>query len=360
MANIEDLIASVADERLRKALAGEVKALKRTKKFGLVFEDHLPEHVRLPSLPVKPGELVATKTGKAEGLWRVRTIKKGVASCESTAEGSTSKKDFAINDLVVVRSFGEPIYPALTPIDRVHRSNDRPWHLLINSDNFHALQLLLYAYEAKVDVIYIDPPYNTGARDWKYNNNYVDKTDTYRHSKWLSMMKKRLVFAKRLLKQSGVLVVTIDEHEVHHLGVLLEQLFAECAQQMVTIVINQKGVVQGRLARVEEYAFFVFMPEAKIQTQPDDLLSPDRSNEKRFQTPRWEWLLRGGNNSKRSDRPGLFYPISVDPKTKRITDVGEPLLSIRFPIFPRPITRRLLGLSAKMGRSAIGRQSPLH
>jgi len=97
-----------------------------------------------------------------------------------------------VTELVVVRSFGDPIYPALVPVDRVARGGpDKPWHMLINADNFHALQLLLYAYEGKVDVIYIDPPYNSGARDWKYNNDYVDKTDSFRHSKWLSMMKKR-------------------------------------------------------------------------------------------------------------------------------------------------------------------------
>ena len=71
-----------------------------------------------------------------------------------------------------------------------------------------------------MDVIYIDPPYNSGARDWKYNNDYVDKTDSFRHSKWLSMMKKRLLLAKRLLSPDGVLIVTIDENEVHHLGML--------------------------------------------------------------------------------------------------------------------------------------------
>jgi adenine-specific DNA-methyltransferase len=168
--------------------------------------------------------------------------------------------------------------------------------------------------------------YNTGARDWKYNNDYVDANDSWRHSKWLAMMRRRLVLAKRLLNpQTGVLIVTIDEHEVHHLGMLLEHVFPECARQMATTVINQKGVAQGRLARVEEYALFVFMPEAVLRTHHDDLLSPDRSKSKRFMTPRWEWLLRGGNNSRREDRPGLFYPIYVDPQRKAVIGVGETL-----------------------------------
>jgi adenine-specific DNA-methyltransferase len=216
MAKIEDLIAKIPDEGLRKALAGEVKTLKKTKRFGLVFEEHLPETVRLPRLPIKPGEVVALKHETGNELWRIKSIEKKIATCVPTIEGypavADPKKDFPISDLVAVRSFGDPIYPALVPVDRVERGGpDKPWHLLINADNFHALQLLLYCYEGQVDVIYIDPPYNTGARDWKYNNDYVDKTDTFRHSKWLSMMKKRLLLASRLLKPDGVLVVTIDD-----------------------------------------------------------------------------------------------------------------------------------------------------
>ena len=125
----------------------------------------------------------------------------------------------------------------LTPANRA-RVNSLP----INQRATRAIELsTLYTYERKVDVIYIDPPYNTGARDWKYNNDYVDQTDAWRHSKWLSMLKKRLTLAKRLLKRSGVLIVTIDEHEVHHLGALLEDLFSAYSRQMVTNVINEKS-----------------------------------------------------------------------------------------------------------------------
>ncbi len=330
MAKIEDLIAQIPDERLKKAIASEVRELKKNKKFGLVFEEHLPETVRLPKLPVKEGELVANKRESGNELWRVKSIRKSIATLERAIEGyplpSEKGIEVPVAELVVVRSFGDPIYPALVPVDRVARGGpDKPWHMLINADNFHALQLLLYAYEGKVDVIYIDPPYNTGARDWKYNNDYVDKGDSFRHSKWLSMMKKRLLLAKRLLKPSGVMIVTIDEHEVQHLGVLLEQMFASYSRQMVTIVINEKGVAQGKLSRVEEYAFFCFGPKADIPPQNDDLLAPDRKDSKRFSLPRWEWLLRGGTNSRREDRKQLFFPVIVDPTVPKIVDFGEPL-----------------------------------
>jgi adenine-specific DNA-methyltransferase len=158
MAKIEDLIAQIPDERLKKAIWAEVRELKKNKKFGLVFEEHLPETVRLPKLPVKVGELVAKKRDSGNELWRVKTIRKSIATLEKAIEGYPVRTETGIEvpvtDLVVVRSFGDPIYPALVPVDRVARGGpEKPWHMLINADNFHALQLLLYAYEAKVDVI---------------------------------------------------------------------------------------------------------------------------------------------------------------------------------------------------------------
>jgi adenine-specific DNA-methyltransferase len=245
-----------------------------------------------------------------------------------SAEDSTGERvRKPVAELLVVKQFGDAIFPTLTPVDAVFNgAGDAPWHILIEADNYHALQLLQYIYPGKVDCIYIDPPYNTGARDWKYNNDYVDANDSWRHSKWLSFMERRLRLAKRLLKpDTGVLICTIDEHEVHHLGNLVEEILPETSRQLVTIVTNQKGVSQGRLSRVEEYALFCFSAEARVQSYFDDLLSPDRRDEKRFQTPRWEWLQRGGNNANPIARSGLFYPIFIDPKRKRIVQAGKPL-----------------------------------
>ena len=325
MARLEDLIKDIADPRLREQIGGEVSKLKAKKKFGLVFEEHLPEVVQLPGLAVKPGARVGKRAEKAAVFYIVTEAVNG-KKVKIVPERGGPEEVAAKDDLVVVKRFGEPMYPALVPVDKVTRAPGKPYHTLINADNFHALQVLLYCYEGQVDVIYIDPPYNTGARDWKYNNDYVDKTDQYRHSKWLSMMKRRLELAKRVLKpRTGTLIVTIDEHEVHHLGSLLEELFPDMYRQMVTIVINQKGVAQGRLSRAEEYALFCFAPRAEVVAQEDDLLSPDRADTKRFTTPRWEWLLRGGTNSKREDRPKLFFPIHIDPAKQTIAEIGDPL-----------------------------------
>lgn len=329
MAKIEDLIAQIPDERLRRGIAAEVKVLKKSKKFGLVFEEHLPETVRLPRLPVKPGDLVALKREPGNQLWRVTSIKKGIATCDRAVEGYSETKDanreFPVADLVVVRNFGDPIYPALVPVDRVERGGpDKPWHVLINADNFHALQLLLYCYESKVDVIYIDPPYNTGARDWKYNNDYVDKTDTFRHSKWLSMIKKRLLLAKRLLRPEGVLVIAVDDCEVHHLRCLLQDsnLVGEEAF-LGTVVIRSKpsgNQTKEELAVAHEYALFMSRTSAgrvmaKSRNEKQLARFDQEDDLGRFY---WENLRRHGANSRKVDRPGLYYPIQVSSAGKII------------------------------------------
>jgi adenine-specific DNA-methyltransferase len=106
---------------------------------------------------------------------------------------------------------------------------DKPINLLIEGDNYHALSVLNYTHAGKVDVIYIDPPYNTGNKDFIFNDNYVDREDAYRHSKWLSFMEKRLKLAKNLLKDTGVIFISIDDNEVAQLKMLMDHpdLFGE-------------------------------------------------------------------------------------------------------------------------------------
>jgi adenine-specific DNA-methyltransferase len=236
---------------------------------------------------------------------------------------SEANQEFPVADLVVVRSFGDAIYPALVPVDRVERGGpDKPWHVVINAENFHALQLLLYCYEGKVDAVYIDPPYNSGARDWKYNNDYVDKNDPWRHSKWLSMMQKRLKLAKRLLNPSdSVLIVTIDEKEFQRLALLLEQLFPGCIIQMVTTVINPKGTARyNEFSRVEEYVFFVFIGDAKLQSTGSDMLT-DRDYAAESEV-RWRGLARTGRKGLRSNNPGSWYPIFLKKTDFSIHSIG--------------------------------------
>ncbi len=103
------------------------------------------------------------------------------------------------------------------PENAVTTNPEQPTHILIEGDNFHALSVLSYTHEKSVDVIYIDPPYNTGNETWKYNNKYVNDDDAYKHSKWLSFMEKRLRLAKNLIAPTGIICATIDNYEVHTL-----------------------------------------------------------------------------------------------------------------------------------------------
>ena len=237
MAAINDLIAQIDNPELRARIQAELDRMNKQKKFGLVFEEHLPESVKLYDVPVKKNSIVMEKSG-GKNVYKVLTVDDGIAEC---IDFSTQvAKTFNVAELVSIAQFGTPIYPYLKPIDSICNAPDSDlWHTLIEADNYHALQLLEYLYAGKVDCIYIDPPYNTGARDWKYNNDYVDGADEYRHSKWLSFMQRRLAMAKKLLNpKDSVLIVTIDEKEYLHLGCLLEQMFPEAHIQMISSVIE--------------------------------------------------------------------------------------------------------------------------
>ena len=110
---------------------------------------------------------------------------------------------------------------------KISDADNYPNHILIEGDNLHALTALTFTHEGKIDVIYIDPPYNTGNKDFKYNDSFVDKEDSYRHSKWLSFMHKRLLLAKRLLSEKGVIFISIDDNEVSQLRLLCNQILGE-------------------------------------------------------------------------------------------------------------------------------------
>lgn len=322
MAAINDLVQQVPDPALRARLEQEVARITKNKKFGLVFEEHIPECTPLYGVPIRRNTLVARRVGRIADIYAVLKVDGDVARCKHKVTGEI--ETIPLSELVAVAQFGEPIFPALQPVDIVENAPDSSlWHTLIEADNYHALQLLEYLYPKQVDCIYIDPPYNTGARDWKYNNDYVDSGDNWRHSKWLSMMQKRLKIAKRILNpDTGVLIVTIDEHEVHHLRTLLEGIFPEAHIQMVTDVINYKGVSQGHFARVEEYIIYVFMPAASISNWYDKMLGESDSFNKKVT---WASLLRRGSDSYREDSPNLYYPILIDEEKNQVIKGGAVL-----------------------------------
>lgn len=330
MAAINDLIARIQDPELRLRMEKEVKELTKHKKFGLVFENHVPEMTLLYDYPISRGCKVIRKVDDDKKLtedilWEVVCVSRGVATCRHTVTGK--EQQVSCQDLICVARNGEPIYPCLKYMDSVQNAPDSDlWHTLIEAENFHALQLLAYLYPQQVDCIYIDPPYNSGATDWKYNNNYVDGNDSYRHSKWLSMIESRLLLAKKLLNpKNSVLIVTIDEKEYLHLGCLLEEMFPEANIQMVSSVIAQSGVARNNsFYRTNEFIYIVQFGDSAVQKLP----LPDewKLGKKKSQGALgivWNQLRRTGTNSLRTDRQNLFYPIIFNENASQILDTGE-------------------------------------
>ncbi|WP_040197216.1 site-specific DNA-methyltransferase [Candidatus Soleaferrea massiliensis] len=327
MAAINDLINQIDNPELQARIQAEVDRMNKQKKFGLVFEEHLPECTPLYDIPIKQGSTVARKTGKVSENYVVLKIEEDTVIC--MPKGSKDEVKIPLTDLVAVAEFGEAIYPCLRPVDTICNAPDSElWHTLIEADNYHALQLLEYLYAGKVDCIYIDPPYNTGAKDWKYNNDYVDNNDAYRHSKWLSMMQKRLRIAKKLLNsKDSVLIVTIDEKEYLHLGCLLEEMFPEARLQMISSVINPKGNRRdNEFSRCEEYIFFIYVGNAYIISNGSDMLRDaikDDNVEQKDRSVRLRALLRqASNHGKRTDRPNLFYPLIFKKDTGEFLGPG--------------------------------------
>lgn len=332
MSRLTDLIAQVKarDPQMGLDLEAEFKALSKRRAFGLNFERHKPEEVELPGRPVRRGDKVrvlperGTSGPSDQRLWVVtrteRVDGKRVAHLRLPVEDNPEEQVALVEDLVVVAAFGDAIYPGLVETGRVERGEaDDPFHTVINAENYHALRTLTYTHRGKIDCIYIDPPYNSGAKDWKYNNNYVEGDDLYRHSKWLAFIERRLKIARELLNPSNsVLIVTIDEKEVHRLALLLEQVFPEARIQMISAVINPKGTSRPDLfSRVEEHIFFVLFGDAKVPSVLDSSTAG--------KPVRWRYLRREDLDSVRGSRPRQFYPVFISKDASTVMGVGRPL-----------------------------------
>lgn len=247
--------AQKLDELSKEELVAMVKKLKKRKKYGLVWED-------------KPEDVVTQCQKELPVLEEVKKL-------------------------------------AITKVE------DQPTNLIIEGDNYHALSVLNYTHKGKIDVIYIDPPYNTGAKDWKYNNDYVDINDSFRHSKWISFMRNRLNSSKDLLKEDGVIIIAIDDNELCTLGLLVDELFPNKIRNTVAIVNNPHGVSRSGFSRTHEYAFFMLNSNQVVNKKPAPIDIREIN------------LRRSGNNSLRTDSPTMFYPILICKDTYKIIGAGE-------------------------------------
>lgn len=326
--NINDIIEHAA--KYNAALARDISRFAGNRRFGLVYEESKPEFVRLYNKPVVIGDMVnilpprgvledmSSDTDEHENKWRVVSIKDKTAHLECLE--SDDEADASIDDLVAFVRFDQPIYAGLKEIDRVERGGEKPYQVVINGENFHALEALMFAFQGKVDCIYIDPPYNSGAKDWKYNNNYVSQEDIYRHSKWLTFMEDRLRLAKKLLNpDDSVLICTIDEKEYTRLGMLLEQMFPEATMQMVSSCINYTATARrNQFDRVNEFIYILMFGNSQIFPQDDS------KNFKQYEEVNWRSLRRQNSKNIRDEQhPNQFFPIYIDIATNRIVKVGE-------------------------------------
>lgn len=195
-----------------------------------------------------------------------------------------------------------------------------PYNIIIEGDNYHSLYALSFTHPKSIDVIYIDPPYNTGKkREWKYNDSWVDENDKYRHSKWLSFMSKRLRLAKNLLKNSGIIFISIDNNEVAQLKLLCDSIFGDknfCGQ----IIWRKKsggGQTDDFFVTEHEYILcyrrtssFVWVDETIPISSKGYKSEDDKGKYRLVKLAKW------GSSAKREDRPTMYFPLTSPDKKK--------------------------------------------
>jgi adenine-specific DNA-methyltransferase len=268
-------------------LEAELKKTKKQKKYGLVWEE-------------KP-EQIAEDCGRNVPILRLKEKKKGV------------------DPLVITDSLKDQ-------------------NILIEGDNYHALSVLNYTHTGRIDAIYIDPPYNTGAKNWVYNNDYVDANDAFRHSKWLSFMNKRLKIAKPLLKDDGIIVVTIDDYEIATLTLLMNEIFGE-ENYLGTVVIKNnpqgRSSVSGFQVSHEYALFYGKTPKAQIGRLPRSQEQIARYKESDSKGP-FEWRNFRAQYSTESLK--MKYPIFVkkDCSGFRIPKLKWNLIKQKYDLLEKP------------------------
>ena len=344
-AHLDDVLAEVTDPALRARIRAAVNAAPH--QLGLVFERQDPDPVRLTRTPITVGATVVF--GASPTLHRVTAVTDRTATL---VDGLGVERAEPVPALTVARADGTPVGATLTPVSEVRRGNpSSPVHTVINGENLHAMELLVETHAGTVDLIYVDAPYNTLNREWAYDDRYVGEADTYRHSKWLTFMERRLVLARQLLKPSGVLIAAIGDDEHHRLRLLLDQIFGDrnflsnitwqgspsslgkhssggvdymlvyarnradaapfretkpFAAQMVALVEAER--VAGRTVTEAQAALKAFIAARKTVMQPG-LRSYNTVDE------RWR-VYSTTNMDNGSYRPNLRYPIT-DPATGR-------------------------------------------
>lgn len=254
-------------------------------------------------------EILALKKQKTYGLVWEREKTKEDFDLFINWEGEKTKEEFSPES--------KDKFPVLAEVKdkEINSDKDKPVNLLIEGDNYHSLAVLNFTHKNSVDVIYIDPPYNTGNKDFKYNDRYVDKEDGYRHSKWLSFMSKRLTLAKNLLKDTGFIFISIDDHEGAQLKILCDDIFGE---------INYVGTIVWKKTSGDNSSEFCFTHDNIVvyrKTNKAVLGKAPLGEKTKGQyknpdnDPRGEWAQTDYKSKwTKEQRPNLYYGIK-NPNT---------------------------------------------
>lgn len=353
---LDALVAQVEDETLRSRLSREIELLRGSRRFGLVFDRHLPESVRLPEHPIRKGVKVTLRDeSQPDEGWRVTGF---TDSTRKVAVLDADGGEAVVSDLVAIREFGEPVYPGLRSVDRIANGPaDAPWHAVINGENFHILQALRSTHREKVDLIYIDPPYNTGTSDWIYNDRYVDGSDRAKSSKWLSFIERRLLIARDLLTSDGVIIAAIGDDEHHRLRMLMDQVFKP--ENFIANVVWQGG--GSSLSRFHAGGLdymLIYARDMSTLTQADVRWKVEKEGLEDVLDAATDAWDRSGHDSEKASRllsswwnknkskydPGLGDNVKVD-ETGTAVKVGDLGNSVYRPNLKYPITDPHTGIA---------------
>ncbi len=218
---------------------------------------------------------------------------------------------------------------------------ETPNHILIEGDNLHALTALTFTHENKIDLIYIDPPYNTGNKDFIYNDHYVDKEDAYRHSKWISFMEKRLRIAHKLLKDDGVIFISIDDNEQAQLKLICDEVFTSSNfVATLPVIMNLKGNHDNYgFSDTHEYCLVYTASNNGCDFGLFDL--EEEEIEKNWNEDDYgfwkkaDTLRRTGQDAARDRRPKGWFPIFIENENKvYVTEDDKPLNADDYVLWP--------------------------
>jgi adenine-specific DNA-methyltransferase len=256
-------------------------------------------------------EILALKKQKTYGLVWEREKTKEVFDYFINWAGDKTKEEFSPES--------KDKFPVLAEVKdkEIITDKEQPVNLLIEGDNYHSLAVLNFTHKGAIDVIYIDPPYNTGNKDFKYNDKFVDREDGYRHSKWLSFMSKRLYLAKNLLKETGVIFISIDDNEISQLKLLCDDLFGESNFISNFVWKRRSGANDPKNLVSTDHEYILCYKKSDkatlfgVEKNLSNYKNPD--NDKRG-----VWTAGDLTCGKTKDeRSNLYYEI-IDPKTGKV------------------------------------------